>query len=150
MPRRGGAGPLSSVADLRRELAIALKTIDTTPTPDSATESYFGDSTAAGGGGARGVVLSGEGGVAEEALQAAAGVSTEAFFEAWAERFGTIVVPLSAGGKGERDEEGDGGGGRGAARKDDRLVKSARQACTRRDSPSSLAVRMPIFWDQAM
>jgi len=81
----------------------------------------------------------GKGGAAAEALRAAADVSTETFFEAWAERFGTIVVPLSAWGGGDTDGDGGGGGssgdsgGRGAARKDDRLVMSARQARTRRN-----------------
>lgn len=135
---RGGAGPLSSVAELRRELAIAVKAIDTSTTT-ATTDSYFGDSAVAGGGDGGGPFLLGEGGAATEALRAAADVSTETFFEAWAERFGTIVVPLSAWGGGDTDGDGGGGGssgdsgGRGAARKDDRLVMSARQARTRRN-----------------
>ena len=127
-PHPGGTGPQSSVAELRRELAIALKAIDATTSTTSTTKSHFEDSTAAGGGGGGGggqVIFFREGGATAEGLRAASGVSTEAFFEAWAERFGTLVVPLAAGGDGVGDKGGggDGGGGRGAApRKDDRLV----------------------------
>ncbi|CBN78870.1 hypothetical protein Esi_0152_0042 [Ectocarpus siliculosus] len=108
-PHRAGGGPLSSAADLRRELAFAL---DNTPKPSPAT----------GGARNRGVggVLLSDDGPAAVALRAAAGVSREAFFAEWAERFGTLLVPLGGGG-----EAGDGGDG-GRARKDDREIQAAR------------------------
>ncbi|CAN0362869.1 unnamed protein product, partial [Ectocarpus sp. 8 AP-2014] len=108
-PHRAGGGPLSSAADLRRELAFAL---DNTPKPAPAT------------GGARnrrgGDVILSDDGAAAVALRAAAGVSREAFFAEWAERFGTLLVSLGGGG-----EAGDGGDG-GRARKDDREIQAAR------------------------
>lgn len=69
-------------------------------------------------------VLLREGGVEEEGLRAAAEESTDAFFTAWAEKFGRLFVPLGKGseqgGGGEGDGGADGGGGGGGARKDDR------------------------------
>lgn len=68
-------------------------------------------------------VLLREGGVEEEGLRAAAEESTEAFFVAWAERFGHLIVSLGLGGEQGGDGEGGGvaaGGGGGGGRKDDR------------------------------
>lgn len=107
---RVGGGALSSAADLRRELALAL---DNKPKPAPATD---GAKNCTGGG----VFLSDDG-AAAVALRAAADVSREAFFAEWAERFGTLLVPLGGGG-----ETGDGGDG-GGAKKDDRFVRRKRR-----------------------
>ncbi|CAM9632423.1 unnamed protein product [Scytosiphon promiscuus] len=117
--RAGGSLPLS-VAGLRRELALAR---------DTTTNAFT--ATVAPSPAAAGVVRWSEGGVAAEALRTAAGSSTEVFFSTWAERFGTLLVPL---GGGTGDEGGDGGegggdgggGGGGGARKDDREIQAAR------------------------
>lgn len=99
------AGPLSSVAEYKRELALALQHTTGAAAAAAATSS---PPPATGG-----VVLSGDGCATAEALRAAAGVSTEEFFGEWAERFGTLLIPLG----GDADEEAAGGGG---GRKDDR------------------------------
>lgn len=65
-------------------------------------------------------------GPAAVALRTAAGVSREAFFVEWAERFGTLLVPLGGGG-----EAGDGGEAR-RTRKDDRLVRRRKRRKTER------------------
>ena len=92
---------------------------------DSACSAGFFDEAKVEGGG----VLLRKGGVEEEGLRAAAEESTEAFFIAWAERFGRLVVALGRGGEPGGDGEGDGGGvggggggggGGGSVRKDDR------------------------------
>ena len=98
------AGPLSSVAEYKRELALALQ--HTTAAAAAAATSSPPPATG-------GVVLSDDGCATAEALRAAAGVSTEEFFGEWAERFGTLLIPLG----GDADEEAAGGGG---GRKDDR------------------------------
>lgn len=98
----GGSLP-SSVAGLRRELALAR---------DNAT-AYT--SMAKIPVRATGVVRWSEEGGPADAFRAAGRSSTEDFFSTWAERFGTLLVPL--GGGAEDEGGGDGGGG---ARKDDR------------------------------
>lgn len=106
-PLQAGTGELSSVADYNRQLAQALKH---TPTAAAAAAtSKFPPAPA-------GVLLSSEDCAASQALRAAAGVSTEEFFGEWAERFGTLLVPLG----GSEEGEAGGGGGGGGSRKDDR------------------------------
>eukprot|EP00903_Cladosiphon_okamuranus_P015961 g14743.t1 len=110
-PREPGAGALSSVASYKRELALALQ--HTTATTAATSKSSLPSA---------GVLFSGEGCDAAKALRDAAGVSTEFFFREWAERFGTLLVPLGGDAEGEADGRGGGGGGR----KDDREIQAAR------------------------
>lgn len=109
-PHQARAGPLSSVTDYKRELARALQQ---TNTASAAAASRPPPAPA-------GALLSSDACDAAQALQAAARVSTEAFFGEWAERFGTLLVPLGGGSEGGEEGQKGGGGGEGGGRKDDR------------------------------
>lgn len=68
---------------------------------------------------ARGVSLT-DGSIAEKVLQGAAGVSVDVFFSTWAERFGTLLVSLGGGRRGEGEGDRCARSGRGGSKKDDR------------------------------
>lgn len=108
-----GANGLSSIAGLKRELAVARKLLR--PQQQQEDLNFTPTPTAEKTGG----VLLSEGGAAEEGLRTAAGQSTEEFFDAWAKKFKVLSVHFEREKK-EGNSGGDSGGAGGSKKKDDR------------------------------